>query len=145
MNVNLFTKMKMFLSLEKQNKKTLKELRVYPKGSNLKFITDCIDCDTAEKELIRIFKIKFAQRKTIGREYFEGDPKQMKSEIMKYLRFVKINNQKKPLVKLTLMIKLAANNFLYCVINKTNNQNNVILFHNLFIPSLYALTSCKSI
>ncbi len=45
---------------------------------------ECSDCDTAEKELLKIFNEKFQQLKTTGREYFAGDENEMKTIILCY-------------------------------------------------------------
>ena len=49
----------------------------YPKGSLLLFQMICINCRNIEKQVIKMFKQQFKQRKDIGNEYFEGDYKIM--------------------------------------------------------------------
>lgn len=57
-----------------KTKKTIKHrLKQYPKNSKLIISKNVKNCDVAEKILILEFKKQFAQRKDIGREYFEGD------------------------------------------------------------------------
>ena len=53
----------------------------YPKGSRLLFQIICNNCHDIEKELIKIFIVKYKQRKDIGLEYFEGDYKAMIKDI----------------------------------------------------------------
>ena len=54
-----------------------KRISQYPKGSVLLLQKICNNCDDLEKELIKIFKERFIQRKDIGTEYFEGDYQEM--------------------------------------------------------------------
>ena len=56
----------------------------YPKGSQVYLIQPCRDCDVAEREILKIFKYKFKERKDLGNEYFEGDVMNMSMIIMKY-------------------------------------------------------------
>lgn len=83
-NVNIF-------KIGKTKQENVRRIQSYPKGSNLKFITDCDDCDAAEKDLILIFKNKFIQEINIGTEYFVGDPNEMKKEIMNYFENIENN------------------------------------------------------
>lgn len=55
----------------------MKRFKQYPKDSVLIKQIYCDDCDGMERELIKLFKIKYTQRRDIGIEYFEGDIKDM--------------------------------------------------------------------
>jgi hypothetical protein len=55
----------------------------YPKGSVLQFQLCCKDCKKLERDIIKIFKAKFKQRKDYGNEYFQGDLKEMTKIIFK--------------------------------------------------------------
>lgn len=58
-----------------------KRFKQYPKNSKLLLQIECDDCVELEKYLLKIFKDKYKQRKDIGNEYFEGDPKNMINDI----------------------------------------------------------------
>lgn len=60
----------------------LKRFNGYPKGSELLLNMECTDCDVHETILIKLFDQLFINRKDIGREYYEGDMKQMKKKII---------------------------------------------------------------
>jgi hypothetical protein len=60
-------------------------IKHYPKGSKIICILNCENSIFCEKELIKIFKEKFNQRKDYGTEYFEGDKKLMIREIFKFI------------------------------------------------------------
>lgn len=62
-----------------------RRLSQYPKGSRLLFSVYTHDCLTAERELIRQFKGIFKHRVDIGREYFEGDSRDMINIIIEYV------------------------------------------------------------
>lgn len=55
----------------------------YPKGSILLFQIICNDCYYVEDKIVELFKVKFKQRKDIGKEYFEGNYKVMINEMYK--------------------------------------------------------------
>jgi hypothetical protein len=59
--------------LGRSKKENHKRFNQYPKGSILLFQIICNDCVDMEKQLIKIFKESFKQRKDVGREYFEGN------------------------------------------------------------------------
>ena len=44
----------------------------------------CDDCDSAERNILSIFKKKFIERKDMGNEYFTGNIKQMQSVFWRY-------------------------------------------------------------
>lgn len=75
--------------LGKTKQENVRRIQSYPKGTDLIFCTKCDDCDTAENDLIQIFKTKFIQQTEIGREYFKGDLNEMRSEIIKYFKLDK--------------------------------------------------------
>lgn len=58
-------------------KNNFERFNQYPKGSVLLFQMICKNCNDVEKEVLKIFKEHFKQRKDIGNEYFEGDYKEM--------------------------------------------------------------------
>jgi hypothetical protein len=63
-----------------------KRFNQYKKGSILLFQMICTDCRLLEKNIIKIFKEKFKQRKEdVGRESFEGDFKHMIDIIYHYV------------------------------------------------------------
>ena len=68
----------------KTTQKPMKRMSAYPTGSKLWITIIVNDSDTAEKELIKMFKIKFKQISSIGNEYFFGNPIDMMYEIIKY-------------------------------------------------------------
>lgn len=52
-------------------------VKQYPKNSILLGCLTCDDCGKCEKEMKKMFAIKYIQRKDIGLEYFEGNPTKM--------------------------------------------------------------------
>ncbi len=58
-------------------KENLERFNQYPKGSSLLLQIICNNCRDIEKNLIKIFKNTFKQRKDIGSEYFEGNSNEM--------------------------------------------------------------------
>lgn len=56
-------------------------LTSYPKGSKIFLIYPCLDCDTTEKNVIKIFSEKFIRRTDLGNEYFQGSVRLMAKEI----------------------------------------------------------------
>lgn len=70
----------------KTKQKPYKRMDAYPKGSLL-FLTIVVDdCDTAEKDLIAIFKQHYRWEDRVGDEYFIGDPIAMMKDIIEYQR-----------------------------------------------------------
>ena len=65
----------------KTTQEPTKRIKQYPKGSKILLITNCIDCHKDEKEILKLFKRKYIQRKDIGNEYFEGDYNEMITDI----------------------------------------------------------------
>jgi len=63
----------------KQN--NLNRFSQYPKGSILLFQIICNDCNITEKILIKLFDSKYIKRTDIGNEYFQGNFKNMISDI----------------------------------------------------------------
>lgn len=59
----------------------------YTKGSILFSNLHYDNCYYAEKEIIKIFDEKFKQRKDIGREYYEGDIKEMCKDFSAFFFF----------------------------------------------------------
>jgi len=70
-----------------------KRFKQYPKGSILLLQKYCENCDEKEKELIKIFKNNFIQRKDIGTEYFEGKYEDMMLVIENLLNQQITNNK----------------------------------------------------
>jgi len=58
-------------------KENLERFNQYPKGSVLLFQQICNNSIIIEKQIIKIFKEKFTQRRDIGNEYFEGEYRNM--------------------------------------------------------------------
>jgi hypothetical protein len=50
-----------------------KRMAAYPKQSKVKLLAESDNCKLLEKEIIKIFKTKYKQRRDIGNEYFEGN------------------------------------------------------------------------
>ncbi len=61
----------------KTKQEYMKRFKQYPKDSVLIEQIYCEHCDEIERELIKLFKVKYTQRRDIGIEYFEGDVKDM--------------------------------------------------------------------
>jgi hypothetical protein len=70
----------------KTKQENLKRIGNYPIGTILLFQIICNDCDTNEKELIKIFRNKYESRKDIGNEYFKGNYNDMIDDIYSYIR-----------------------------------------------------------
>jgi phage/plasmid-associated DNA primase len=58
----------------------------YPKGTVSILYDLCTDCKKYETEILNCFKNKYIQRTDIGREYFEGNPEDMKNDIRHILQ-----------------------------------------------------------
>lgn len=58
-----------------------KRLNQYPKGSILLLQIVCGNCDVNEKNICKLFRDKYTQRKDIGSEYFEGNYHSMINDI----------------------------------------------------------------
>ena len=69
----------------KTKQENLKRFNNYPKGSKLLFQIICNNCDLAEKELLKIFKLKYNLESYIGLEYFSGNYISMIQDIYNYL------------------------------------------------------------
>ena len=69
----------------KTKQENLKRFNNYPKGSKLLFQIICNNCDVAEKELLKIFKLKYNLESYIGLEYFSGNYISMIQDIYNYL------------------------------------------------------------
>lgn len=74
----------------KTKQENLKRFGNYPKGSVLLYQTVCVNCDVTEKEILKLFKIKYNLIK--GYEYFQGDYNEMINDIYQ-LTNNDINNQ----------------------------------------------------
>jgi hypothetical protein len=57
----------------------------YPRGSKIKLVFPCYDCDDVEKELLKMFDITFTKRRDIGIEYYQGDLKNMTNIASSYI------------------------------------------------------------
>lgn len=64
----------------------------YPKGSELILQMKCDDCRKAEGDLKKIFDKKFTHTPDYGREYYEGDEKEMLNTIIQYINEKCFNN-----------------------------------------------------
>jgi len=69
----------------KSKQENLKRICNYPNGTKLLFQIICKNCDTLEKDLIKIFKNKYELQKDIGNEYFKGDYNEMIKDIFKLI------------------------------------------------------------
>ncbi len=58
-----------------------KRFKQYPKNSMLLLQTICNNCVTCENQIMNMFKQKYIHRVDIGREYFEGNFKEMQRDI----------------------------------------------------------------
>ena len=65
----------------KTKQEHLKRFNQYPTNSKLLLQIECIDCNSIEIILIKMFKNKYIQRTDVGREYFEGCHKDMINNI----------------------------------------------------------------
>ncbi len=54
----------------------------YPKGSELIIYKDVTDCFKCESEIMKVFDLKFKNRRDIGREYYEGNRDEMIKEFV---------------------------------------------------------------
>ncbi len=68
----------------KTHQKPGARMGAYPKDSSLKIMLNFDNCDTAERQLLAMFKTQFIHKPEYGHEYFSGDVKQMLKTIMKY-------------------------------------------------------------
>ena len=71
----------------KTTQKRLKRFDKYTSGSILLSYNRCKDCHISEKEIIKLFKIKYKQRLDIGLEYFEGNHEDMINDIHSIIKF----------------------------------------------------------
>jgi len=85
----------------KSKQENNKRINQYPKQSILLFQIVCNNSEQLERELIKIFKNKYIQRKDIGNEYFEGDYEDMiktiyftRNNIMDIISYEKIEIEK---------------------------------------------------
>lgn len=74
----------------RSNSKILTRMNGYEKGSEIILSSQVVNCYILEKELKKIFKEKFKQRKDIGTETFEGDVNEMISIMMNQIN-IQIN------------------------------------------------------
>lgn len=58
----------------------------YERGFVMLFQSSCRDCALLEKEIIRLFTIKYVRRLEYGREYFEGDQLSMMGDLCDIVR-----------------------------------------------------------
>jgi Zinc-finger of C2H2 type len=58
----------------------------YPKGSILLFQSSCYDCRELERRIIKHFKLKYTVKCMIGREYFEGNRREMIKDMCDLIR-----------------------------------------------------------
>lgn len=77
----------------KTHQKPGARMGAYPKDSSLKIMLNFNNCDTAEKELLVIFKKKFTHKPEYGYEYFLGSVNEMIKTIMDYWNTINSNNQ----------------------------------------------------
>lgn len=111
--------------LGKTKQPNLARFSRYPKGSEILLQTACTDCDTAEKELLRLYKNKFTQRSDIGSEYFAGDPREMIGMIHQY--FTPPHTAIQEQVAITTSNKPANNSAKYIPKRNTNGDYTYII------------------
>jgi hypothetical protein len=68
----------------------LKDFKDLPKGRHLIGYWRCDDCDRSEDELLDIFRSKFKEKLSIGKKYFEGNPRDMMILIDNYFKIYKV-------------------------------------------------------
>ncbi len=105
--------------LGKTKQENLQRFKQYPKGSKLLLQQVCDDCDVLETELIRDFKNKYTHRRDIGKEYFEGDYKDMIKDIHNKITNNVVHNEDtddeedKPRIEIDDEVKVLFPNYCY--------------------------------
>jgi hypothetical protein len=73
------------VKIGRTNRPVMSRISGYAKGSELLFAMTCDDCAELERNILVDFRSTFKARKDIGREFFEGDVKQMMDIIISRL------------------------------------------------------------
>ena len=73
-----------------RSRKIMNRLNQYPRGSEILFVSRCSNIVRAEREILRLFKNQFIQRRDIGAEYFEGDESVMRNVIQKIIHDIDV-------------------------------------------------------
>ena len=68
----------------KTEQENLKRFKNYPNDSKLILHITCKNCHICEKDILKIFREQFIQKKEIGNEYFEGCYMKMMKIIFSY-------------------------------------------------------------
>ena len=69
----------------KTEQENLKRFKNYPNDSKLFLHITCKNCHICEKDILKIFREQFIQKKEIGNEYFEGCYMKMMKIIFSYI------------------------------------------------------------
>ena len=67
--------------LGKTTQETVSRFKQYPKGSVLIYQSICVDCSTAERELLNLFRIKYIPETNVDTESFRGCYRSMRKDI----------------------------------------------------------------
>lgn len=60
----------------------LNRFKSYPKGINILLLIKCDNCSLVEKKIMYLFKQKYIHNRDYGNEYFNGNPKEMITDIL---------------------------------------------------------------
>ncbi len=126
----------------KTQQSNLKRFNSYPKGSVLLIQITCSNCKKAETELINLFSNKYKKRNDIGREYFEGNYKQMINDIVKIttddIEYFEENNKNiiNETIKNDIEIEYFEKNH-KDIINETTNDTNDTNDNNKICEEIY--------
>ena len=121
----------------------------YPKGSILLLQIICNDCSNNEKEIKKLFKNKYKQRKDYGIEYFEGDYNIMIKDIFNIIPEEKKNDKKEckqtnKQICLTLQPHSQYKNSYRISSNQANLYNLLHLQYNIKLEHLQTLVIKKT-
>ena len=106
---------------DKKDPTLTKRINEYPKGSKLILCKIVDDCLCTEKNIKNHFKQQFIQRVDIGKEYFEGDIKLIKTEFMNV-----VNGNNNNLIENNNLINTKNNN----LSDEDDNTNDLIDIEN---------------
>lgn len=66
----------------KTKQSNLNRFKSYPKGINILLLIKCDNCSLVEKKIMYLFKQKYIHNRDYGNEYFNGNPKEMITDIL---------------------------------------------------------------
>lgn len=66
----------------KTKQSNLNRFKSYPKGINILLLIKCDNCSLVEKKIMYLFKQKYIHNRDYGNEYFNGNPKEMTTDIL---------------------------------------------------------------